>query len=162
MSAPWPRTIALRSPHGHKGHRAQWIDEYLLSKGIRPANPSKENEDPNARLVTFDREQYRQRNIVERLIGWLKKCRRILTRFEKRASSFLSMIKWAFVQRYLSHVLLNYTSFLTEPIPRIRRICLPCSFVMSRSILRVNPENQKMRKAAGVGRPSGRRMYRRT
>jgi transposase len=86
---------------GDKGFRADWIDEYLLDRGIRPVIPSKGNEDRAARAVKFNRKQYRQRNIIERLIGWLKECRRILTRFEKRAHNFLAMIKWAFIQRYL-------------------------------------------------------------
>jgi transposase len=86
---------------GDKGYRADWIDQYLLDHGIRPVIPSKANEDRDARPVEFDREQYRQRNIVERLIGWLKECRRILTRFEKRAVNFLGMVKMAFIQRYL-------------------------------------------------------------
>jgi len=92
------RPVALA---GDKGYRADWIDEYLLENGIRPVVPSKSNEDGTARPVPFDREQYRRRNIVERLIGWLKECRRILTRFEKRAANFLGMIKMAFIQRYL-------------------------------------------------------------
>lgn len=86
---------------GDKGYRADWIDEYLLEQGVRPVIPSKANEDRDARPVDFDCEQYRQRNIVERLIGWLKECRRVLTRFEKRAANFLGMIKMAFIQRYL-------------------------------------------------------------
>ena len=83
------------------GYRAGWIDEYLLERGICPVIPSKSNEDPEARPVAFNREQYRDRNIIERLIGWLKECRRIMTRFEKRALNFLGMIKMAFIQRYL-------------------------------------------------------------
>ena len=86
---------------GDKGYRANWIDEYLLELGITPVIPSKENEDRDARLVEFDREAYRERNIVERLIGWLKECRRILTRFEKTAKNYLGMLKMAFIQRYL-------------------------------------------------------------
>jgi transposase len=86
---------------GDKGYRADWIDEYLLTQGIRPVIPSKVNENRDARLTEFDAKRYRQRNIVERLIGWLKECRRILTRFEKRATNFLGMIKMAFIQRYL-------------------------------------------------------------
>lgn len=97
MDAPL-RPVAVA---GDKGYRADWIDEYLLERGIRPVIPSKSNEDRKARPVEFDREQYRQRNIVERLIGWLKECRRILTRFEKRAANFLGMLKMAFIQRYL-------------------------------------------------------------
>lgn len=94
--AVWPIALA-----GDKGYRFAWIDEYLLSVGIRPVIPSKANEDRHARPVAFDREQYRRRNIIERLIGWLKECRRILTRFEKRAANFLGMIKMAFIERYL-------------------------------------------------------------
>ena len=86
---------------GDKGYRADWIDRYLLVLGIQPVIPSKANEDRNARLVTFDREVYRDRNIIERLIGWLKECRRIFSRFEKTAKNFGGMIKMAFIQRYL-------------------------------------------------------------
>ena len=92
------RPVALA---GDKGYRADWIDEYLSDNGMRPVIPSKSNEDRNARGVEFNREQYRQRSIVECLIGWIKECRRILTRFEKRATNFLGMIKMAFIQRYL-------------------------------------------------------------
>lgn len=86
---------------GDKGYRAKWIDEYLVEQGVRPVIPSKKNEDRSARPVEFNREEYRRRNIVERLIGWLKECRRVLTRFEKRAANFLGMVKMAFIQRYL-------------------------------------------------------------
>lgn len=93
---PWPVALA-----GDKGYRADWIDEYLLDLEIRPVIPSKENQDREARPVAFDREQYRRRNIVERLIGWLKESRRILSRFEKTARNFVGMIKMAFIHRYL-------------------------------------------------------------
>jgi transposase len=86
---------------GDKGYRAAWIDEFLLELGITPVIPSKENEDPSARPVEFDREAYRRRSIVECLIGWLKECRRVLTRFEKSAKNFGGMIKMAFIERYL-------------------------------------------------------------
>lgn len=86
---------------GDKGFRANWIDEYLLDQGIVPVIPSKCNEDREARPVEFDEEAYRGRNIVERLIGWLKENRRILTRFEKTAKNYLGMLKIAFIHRYL-------------------------------------------------------------
>lgn len=93
---PWPLALA-----GDKGYRADWIDEYLLDLEIQPVIPSKANEDRQSRPVAFEREQYRLRNIVERLIGWLKECRRVLTRFEKTAVNFVGMIKMAFIHRYL-------------------------------------------------------------
>lgn len=92
----WP--IALS---GDKGYRADWIDQYLLDFGITPVIPSKENEDRDARPAPFDRALYRRRNIVERLIGWLKECRRIFSRYEKTAVNFGGMLKMAFIQRYL-------------------------------------------------------------
>jgi transposase len=92
----WPVALA-----GDKGYRAAWIDQYLIELGIAPVIPSKENEDRDARPVAFDRDAYRDRNIIERLIGWLKEARRVFSRFEKTAKNFGGMIKLAFIQRYL-------------------------------------------------------------
>jgi transposase len=92
----WPLALA-----GDKGDRADWIDQYLLELDITPVIPSKENEDREARPIEFDREAYRDRNIVERLIGWLKECRRLFSRYEKTAKNFGGMIRMAFIQRYL-------------------------------------------------------------
>ena len=92
----WPVALA-----GDKGYRADWIDAYLLGLGIEPVIPSKANDNRDSRTVTFDRDAYRDRNIIERLIGWLKECRRIFSRFEKTAKNFGGMIRMAFIQRYL-------------------------------------------------------------
>ena len=51
--------------------------------------------------LAFDREAYKDRNVVERCVGWLKECRRILTRFEKLAVNYLAMIKVAMIERLL-------------------------------------------------------------
>ena len=72
-----------------------------MELGIKPVSPSKANEDRQARPIEFDCEAYRDRKIIERLIGWLKECRRIFSRFEKTAKNFAGMIKMAFIQRYL-------------------------------------------------------------
>jgi transposase len=86
---------------GDKGYRAAWIDEYLLDLGIQPVIPSKANQNRDARAVDFDDQAYRERNIVERLVGWLKESRRIFSRFEKTAKNFAGMLKMAFIHRYL-------------------------------------------------------------
>jgi len=96
----WPFALS-----GDKGYRADWIDEYLINLGIDPVIPSKENEDRAARPVEFDKEAYRRRNIVERLIGWLKESRRIFSRFEKTAKNFGGMITLAFIRQYLQYEL---------------------------------------------------------
>ena len=92
----WPVALA-----GDKGYRAAWIDHYLLELDIQPVIPSKANEDREARPAAFDKQAYRDRNIVERLIGWLKECRRIFSRYEKTAKNFGGMIRMAFIQRYM-------------------------------------------------------------
>jgi len=96
----WPFAIG-----GDKGYRADWIDQYLLDLDIEPVIPSKENEDRDARPIEFDREAYCRRNIVERLIGWLKESRRIFWRFEKTAKNFGGMITLAFIKQYLAYEL---------------------------------------------------------
>ena len=95
-TVPWPVRLA-----GDKGYRAQWIDACLVDLEILPVIPSKSNEARDSRPVPFDREAYRKRNIVERLIGWMKENRRVFSRFEKTAKNFGGMIKMAFIRCYL-------------------------------------------------------------
>lgn len=92
----WPISVS-----GDKGYRANWIDQYLIDLGIQPVIPSKANEDRSARTVAFDKDLYRKRNIVERVIGWLKEFRRVFSRYEKSAKNFGGMIRLGFIQRYL-------------------------------------------------------------
>jgi transposase len=44
-------------------------------------------------LKRFDRDAYRNRNVVERCFGRLKEYRRIATRYDKTARNYLSMVK---------------------------------------------------------------------
>lgn len=48
--------------------------------------------DNEPRAGTFDKEAYRQRNLVERLINRLKQFRRVATRYEKRAINYWAML----------------------------------------------------------------------
>ncbi len=57
----------------------------------------------------FDRPKYRQRNIIERMFGWLKENRRIVTRFEKLAKGYAVMVSLACAMRCLRH----YSSYRT-------------------------------------------------
>lgn len=86
---------------GDKGYRAAWIDDWLLERQIEPVIPSKSNEDRDARTVEFDKTSYRRRCIIEQVIGWLKECRRIATRYDKLARNYLSMVKLSMIGRYL-------------------------------------------------------------
>lgn len=93
---PWPIALA-----GDKGYRADWIDICLMNLGISPVIPSKSNEDREDRPVPFRNDLYRKRNIVERVIGWMKENRRVFSRFEKTAKNFGGMVKMAFIKCYL-------------------------------------------------------------
>jgi len=89
-----------------KGYDSVKIRTYLRSRGIQtviparglPPGTKRRKKGPKPKL---NKEYYKERNIIERLIGWLKNCRRIATRFEKYASSFLAMVKLAFIKLLL-------------------------------------------------------------
>ena len=78
-------------PHrvlGDKGYSSRAIRHYARQHGIRITIPRKVNE---CRKGPFDREVYKQRNLVERLINQLKQFRRLATRYEKRAANYRAM-----------------------------------------------------------------------
>jgi transposase len=87
---------------GDKGYSCGWIREWLREHKIRAVIPRKSNELQDDRM-TFDREDYRRRSVVECCVGWLKECRRIGTRFEKLAVNFLAMLKLAMIEQYLRY-----------------------------------------------------------
>ncbi len=53
------------------------------------------------RQPCFDREAYRQRNRIERLINRLKQFRRIATRYEKRGANYLAMVMLGMILLWL-------------------------------------------------------------
>jgi transposase len=60
-----------------------------------------------ARARFFDKEVYRRRNVVERMIGRLKEFRRIATRYEKLVRNFMGMILLGFIRIWMKDHLLN-------------------------------------------------------
>ena len=86
---------------GDKGYRADWIDDWLLKRRITLVIPSKRSEGRAARPVQFDRISYRRRCVIEQMIGWLKECRRVATRYDKLARNYLSMVKLSMIGRHL-------------------------------------------------------------
>jgi transposase len=49
----------------------------------------------------MDRVLYRERNVVERLVGRLKEFRRIATRYDKLAASYLAFVQLAAIRIWL-------------------------------------------------------------
>ncbi|RNE88635.1 hypothetical protein EBL84_15270 [Marichromatium sp. AB31] len=64
-------------------------------QGVRKPKPGR----PRA----LNKPSYRKRNVIERLFGWLKSCRRIATRYDKLATSFSAMFTFAYISRCLRH-----------------------------------------------------------
>jgi transposase len=101
ISVSSPRGAPRRRPEklvGDKGYSAGWIREWLKRRKIEPVIAYRENE--AGREGPFDRESYRQRNIIERCIGWIKELRRIATRYEKLALHYLGMLKLAMIRNF--------------------------------------------------------------
>ena len=72
-----------------KGYTSAAFRKYLHRYHIRCTVARRSNE---RRRGPFNKQHYRKRNIIERLINRLKQFRRIATRYEKRASNFAAMI----------------------------------------------------------------------
>ena len=83
---------------GDKGYSSPTVRRYLKERQIGVVIPAKANEVPDP---SFDREAYRERNVVERLINRLKQWRRIATRYEKRAANYLAMLTLAAIVLWL-------------------------------------------------------------
>lgn len=87
---------------GDKGYSypriRSWCDQHAIFDVI-PQRADQVRYEDERRL---NKQVYRERNVVERTIGHLKENRRVTTRFEKLAISFLAMLKLAFLRRYLA------------------------------------------------------------
>lgn len=71
---------------------------YLRRRGIGAVIPRRANE-PQQR--DFDRDAYRRRNLVERLINRLKQNRAIATRYDKLAVSYHALLTFACILLWL-------------------------------------------------------------
>jgi transposase len=55
----------------------------------------------------FDKALYRQRNIIERVVGWYKEYRALGTRYEKLAVNYVALWLIAMIDRALKHLYPN-------------------------------------------------------
>lgn len=83
---------------GDEGYSARWIRTSLLGKAVEPVIPHQKSE--AGRSEPFDRQAYRERNLIERGINLLKWFRRAATRYEKLAVHPLGMLKLAILYRF--------------------------------------------------------------
>jgi putative transposase len=71
-----------------KAYDADWLLHYLDSEAIEAVIPPRKN---RLQKRAIDYSTYKQRNVVERTINKLKQYRKIATRYEKTAASFISI-----------------------------------------------------------------------
>jgi transposase len=102
-------SVAIRTPAGRirkrpkkvlgdKGCSSKSNRDGLRKRGITPVIAYKSNEKGASR--PFDSVAYKNRNVIERMFGHLKECRRVATRYEKLAMRYHAFVKIAAI-RYL-------------------------------------------------------------
>ena len=92
---------------GDKAYDSKRIRDSIKKRNGEPVIPhrkQKNGEYPED-AGDFDKEKYRRRNVVERLIGRLKENRRIATRYEKLAERYKAFILLGFMKIWLKNLL---------------------------------------------------------
>ena len=74
---------------GDKGYDADWFRDALAKRAITPCIQSRSN---RRVPIPHDRMLYRQRHKIENMFGKLKDWRRIHTRYDRCAHTFMSAI----------------------------------------------------------------------
>jgi transposase len=117
--------LAVRSPQGppkrrprrvvgDRGYSTRAIRAWCRRRRVRAVIPERADQLAQRRRrpgrpPAFDRAAYRRRNVIERVVGWLKHLRRLATRAEKLATHFAAMVTIALVARYATRYLSDTT-----------------------------------------------------
>jgi len=75
-----------------RGYDADWFRSALKDKGIRSCIPGRKS---RGKAVRYDKRRYKRRNRIEIMFGRLKDWRRIATRYDRCATTFLSAVALA-------------------------------------------------------------------
>jgi transposase len=79
----WPRRVAT-----DKGYSYPRIRRWCRRRRIRAVIPARANQ---PRDEHFDKATYRQRHIIEQVVGWHKEYRALGTRYEKLAVNYVAL-----------------------------------------------------------------------
>jgi transposase len=74
---------------GDRGYDADWLRDALAERGMQACIPSKSNRKIH---IPHDQALYRQRHKIENMFGRIKDWRRIHTRYDRCAHTFMSAI----------------------------------------------------------------------
>jgi transposase len=112
-AAPWPR----RRPAcvaGDTGYSTPAIRRWCRRHHVRAVIPERSDQvaqrsHRRGRKPAFDPVAYRRRNVVERVVGWLKNLRRVASRSEKLATHVAAVVTVALIGRYANACLSDTT-----------------------------------------------------
>ena len=92
-----------------RGYASKAFRSYLRARGIKPCIPDKRRpkhwKAKQGRPLTYDRERYKQRFIIERTFAWLGNYRRLLIRWEHTFSVYRGFFLLALIQLSLNRLL---------------------------------------------------------
>jgi transposase len=77
---------------GDKGYDSDWFRQALTQRGITPCIPPRSNRKIQ---YHYDKELYRQRHKIENVFARIKDWRRVATRYDRCAHTFMSAISIA-------------------------------------------------------------------
>ena len=86
------RASGMRSLLSDKGYGADRLRRVLRETGTTPVIPGRRN---RKRAIRYDKQQYRDRHLVENAFCRLKDFRRVATRYDTLANNFLSGVALA-------------------------------------------------------------------
>ena len=86
-------------PLGAKGYDTAEILDFLKQRGATACIPPKSNRKVQRQ---YDKQLYKERNLVERFFNKLKQFRRLATRYEKTARNFQAMLTLAAIVIWLA------------------------------------------------------------
>ena len=81
-----------------KAYDANSLFNLVIEQGGDPVVPPKRN---RKRQHAYDKALYKERNRVERFFSRIKQCRRIATRYDKLAETFMGFVKLACIMLWL-------------------------------------------------------------
>jgi transposase len=72
-----------------KGYDSDTNRQAIRAQGANPCIPPRSN---RKKPEAYDRHLYQERNMVERFFGWIKRYRRVATRYDKKAKNYLGFV----------------------------------------------------------------------
>ena len=84
-----------------RSYDADGLRSHLLMHGAWPVIPGRRH---RREPIRHDEDVYRTRNRVERLVSKLKQFRRVATRYDQTASSFLAFVELAALRIWTTYV----------------------------------------------------------